>query len=258
MRKFGLLLFVLGFLTAVLAGCFEKGKIADPERVAEAVRAFDEENLELIPVEREKDWVLEGIRPVRFAVSEPDDELDLSLKEQISVYVFHSEEHRIAGLRDFYRQFTETGLPFPRIYGHKSIMLLYWTASAPDEPAKFGEILERVINRLAGEMVYFGAAHAAARVLELRPEFPEPGQTALLSMSIGGSAPGLTVEGVARTEVAPAPEAGEEAYIVALVKEWNASIGGEKVVSTWRYRVTRGGAELVESDDQDWRLELIK
>jgi|GEM_PF-3915339 len=306
MRRCGMLLLSLAFLTVLLSGCFgwAKGKIVDPKRVAEAVRAFEEENLRLEPIEREKEWILEGVKPVRYTLFEPSDELDESLREQLSIYVFKSEEHRIAGLEDFYCQTAALNMLFPRIYAYEEIMMFYWAAAALDETTRFGEALERVVNRLAGTTVYFNASHAVDRVLQLRPEFPKPGKTGTVTLSVGGPAPGLTVEGVTRTEVEPEvsanakaisgeepamaagtktetkteveaeaepkrmapatakPEADEgaeaEAYIVTLIKEWNAEIGGEKIISTWRYRVTRDKVELLESADQDWRLNVIK
>ncbi len=98
-------------------------------------------------------------------------------------------------------------------------------------------------------------AKAIAKVVEKHPGFPaEPGKVNRIEVPIGGRK-GNTAKVDLTTAVEPC---GRDSYIVTLTKNWNLSINGTPIVSTWKYKVNKGSVTLVESHDMDAAITIIK
>lgn len=84
--------------------------------------------------------------------------------------------------------------------------------------------------------------------------FPlQPGMTKVKESGVGKPGTTITVEWTTRASMS-APNQ----FIVTLVKDWNVRIGDRKVISRWTYEVDADAATLVESEDHDNRVALIK
>jgi len=101
------------------------------------------QQLLLTPASVEKEWVLNGIKPKSYKVKHIDEETDTSKLEQISIYLFDSEQRLEEGLNDFHKQTELIDMLYPRIYKIKNAMIFYWAHGNMDEHAKLGTYFEK-------------------------------------------------------------------------------------------------------------------
>ncbi|OPA73040.1 hypothetical protein BVG16_30700 [Paenibacillus selenitireducens] len=112
-------------------------------------KALQEEGLELMPVEESNnDWILNNMKSNRFTVGSPVENTDPTKLEQVSIYVFESENARKKGLEDFNKQKERYDMMLPRIYEAKNVMVFYWARAAMDKPAKYEQQFQKAINQL--------------------------------------------------------------------------------------------------------------
>lgn len=98
-------------------------------------------------------------------------------------------------------------------------------------------------------------AQAIAKVLQVMPAFPaEPGKTYSVETPIGGP-----FEHKARVNLTTTVEpSGTNSFVVTLTRNWNLTVNGTPVVSTWKYKVDKGSVTLLESHDLDIMVTIIK
>ncbi|WP_054023682.1 hypothetical protein [Bacillus sp. FJAT-28004] len=106
------------------------------------------QQLLLTPISLDKDWVLDGIKPSRYTVSLINKETDSTRLEQLSIYIFDSEQQIEEGLKDFQKQTEMINMLYPRIYKLKNAMIFYWAHSNMDEPAKLGSYFDKAVELL--------------------------------------------------------------------------------------------------------------
>lgn len=106
------------------------------------------------------------------------------------------------------------------------------------------------------ESIIRGRWLAAMRRLDpAGAEFPDWIGTREALVRAGGPAPGINVRCVMETACTPEPGGS---YLVILTRTWLITVSGEQPVSTWKYRVSGNSAELIEVDDQDGAIKIIK
>lgn len=110
--------------------------------------ALQAEGLELIPVEDGNDWLLNNNKPNNFTVGSPNENIDPTKLEEVSIYVFESEQARKKGLEDFNKQTEKYDMMFPRIYEADNVMVFYWAHADMDKPAKYEPHFQKAINKL--------------------------------------------------------------------------------------------------------------
>ncbi|MDF2926376.1 MAG: antirepressor regulating drug resistance protein [Paenibacillaceae bacterium] len=136
-----------------------------------------------------------------------------------------------------------------------------------------GELLAEQIGKARSYLQEIGRSDAPVTVSASRGETDSEGLRAINSVSMlnsgfpdwngtlemlvaaGGEAPGTTVRCILQSEYEKTAE-GE--YIVTLTKTWNLSVNGIQPVSFWKYKVAGEQAELVEKQDNDGSIRLIK
>ncbi|MDA8210293.1 MAG: hypothetical protein M0021_00195 [Clostridia bacterium] len=115
-----------------------------------------------------------------------------------------------------------------------------------DAPIYIGRREEKVDN---------GVGSAIYLVTLLRRDFPEWNGTREILVRTGGPDPGMNVRCVLETKCV---SDGNDEYTITLTKTWQIKINGKQPVSVWKYRVTGRRVELVESQDNDTMIKIIK
>lgn len=100
-----------------------------------------------------------------------------------------------------------------------------------------------------------GRRKAISLVTAIQRDFPHWEGSRELLYRTGGKAPGAIVRAVLQTECEPIPDGG---YQVTLTKEWQITVNGIQPKSYWIYRVVGDKMELIESQDQEYLIQLIK
>jgi len=127
----------------------EGKKIEEKLTLEDFTKALQVEGLELMPVERKSNnWILNNIKPNKFTVGSPIENTDPTRLEQVSVYVFESENARKEGLEDFNKQKEKYDMMLPRIYEAKNMMVFYWAHAVMNESAKYEKQFQKAISLL--------------------------------------------------------------------------------------------------------------
>ncbi len=93
-------------------------------------------------------------------------------------------------------------------------------------------------------------------VLERHPEFPHNvDDIKEIKVRTGGPAPGIIVGAELITEI---EKTKDNKYIVLLTKNWNVSFNGVNVQSYWKYQVDHNSVVLLDSNNNDYKIDLIK
>lgn len=93
-------------------------------------------------------------------------------------------------------------------------------------------------------------------LLKEKPDFPDkPGEVKTIEVRTGGPAPGIIVKAELTTQV---ERDGDNTYIITLTKEWKAMINGKQPISFWKYKVEPDNIVLIESEDNDAVISLIR
>ncbi|MGO4345929.1 hypothetical protein AB4Z45_10620 [Paenibacillus sp. MCAF9] len=106
------------------------------------------QQLLLAPIRPDKEWILDGIKPSRYTVSPINNEADSTRLEQVSIYIFNSEQQLEEGLKDFQKQTELINMLYPRIYKLNNAMIFYWAYGNMEEPAKLGSYFEKAVKLL--------------------------------------------------------------------------------------------------------------
>lgn len=106
------------------------------------------QQLLLTPISLDKDWILDGVKPHRYTVNHATKVNDSNRLEQLSIYIFNSEQQLEDGIIDFQKQTERFDMLYPRIYKLKNAMIFYWAHGNMDEPAKLGTYFENAIKLL--------------------------------------------------------------------------------------------------------------
>lgn len=112
-----------------------------------------------------------------------------------------------------------------------------------------------VMSRVAKERGDDQARKAIYLVAIMRREFPEWNGTREILVRTGGPHPGINVRCVLETNCI---SEGEGQYIITLTKTWDIKINGIQPKSFWKYKVTGERVELIEEQDQDDMIRIIK
>lgn len=96
---------------------------------------------------------------------------------------------------------------------------------------------------------------AIALVTNIRTFFPNWEGTTEILLGTGGKHPGAAIRALLETRCF---EVEEGVYEVLLTKTWQAEINGTQPISYWRYRVTGGRMELIEEENNDDSIKIIK
>lgn len=138
---------LLVIILVVLSGCLNKDKnVTEPLLTLEKVKAgLQSDGIEMFPIQISNDDLsLNKVKPDNFTVGRPLE--DVAQLEQISIYIFDSEDSRILGRKDFDRflEFSKLATT-PNVYGQKNILIIYWKNSSNN---KFGEQIDKVLTNL--------------------------------------------------------------------------------------------------------------
>jgi len=129
-------------------------QIIEPEVVASSLylnlieEELNNQQMLLTPIRPEKEWILDDIKPSRYTVSPINNETESTRLEQLSIYIFNSEQQLEEGLKDFQKQTELINMLYPRIYKIKNAMIFYWANSNMEEPAKLGSYFEKAVKLL--------------------------------------------------------------------------------------------------------------
>ncbi|WP_307397048.1 hypothetical protein [Paenibacillus anaericanus] len=99
-------------------------------------------------VEDGNDWLLNNNKSNNFTVDSPNENIDPTKLEQVSIYVFESEHARKKGLEDFNKQKEKYDMMIPRIYEAENVMVFYWALDDLDQPAKYEPQFQKAIKKL--------------------------------------------------------------------------------------------------------------
>ncbi|PKM89515.1 MAG: hypothetical protein CVU87_05035 [Firmicutes bacterium HGW-Firmicutes-12] len=100
-----------------------------------------------------------------------------------------------------------------------------------------------------------GARKAINLVTMLRQEFPDWDGTREILVNAGGKPPGMKIRCLLETECL---SVGEGEYSITLTKNWDITINGIQPLSYWKYKVTGESVELIEEQDNDDLIRIIK
>ncbi|OME78004.1 hypothetical protein BK120_25255 [Paenibacillus sp. FSL A5-0031] len=106
------------------------------------------QQLLLTPISPDKEWILDGIKPSRYTVSPINNEADSTRLEQVSIYIFNSEQQLEDGLKDFQKQTELINMLYPRIYKLNNAMIFYWAHGNMEETAKLGSYFDKAVKLL--------------------------------------------------------------------------------------------------------------
>ncbi|MDH7524471.1 MAG: hypothetical protein QHH10_04070 [Peptococcaceae bacterium] len=112
-----------------------------------------------------------------------------------------------------------------------------------------------VISHVAKERADEKASKAIYLVTIMRREFPEWNGTREILVNAGGNPPGIKIRCLLETDCI---SASEGQYLVTLTKTWGIKINGSQPVSYWKYKVTGERVELIEEQDKDDMIRIIK
>lgn len=105
--------------------------------VTEALQTSGLEIREVAQSETDRDWVLGGVKPNRFTVCLPNENVDPAKLERVSLYVFESENARVKGLEDFRKQTAMYDMMMPRMYEIQNVLIFYWSLADMDQTGKY-------------------------------------------------------------------------------------------------------------------------
>jgi hypothetical protein len=117
----------------------------DQTSIEEAMKAKGIRYVAQKPVQN---WQLAGVKPISYAVSSMREQPEPETSEEVSVYIFSSEQHRKNGLADFHKQTERYNMLYPRIYEKRNVLLLYWAKGDMNAPSKLGEKFTNAMNSL--------------------------------------------------------------------------------------------------------------
>ncbi|MDP4092673.1 MAG: hypothetical protein Q8920_04860 [Bacillota bacterium] len=121
--------------------------------------------------------------------------------------------------------------------------------------ANTGEVLETVSYSVPEDKQKdFGEVDAIAAVLSDHSDFPGTIGQKVVSVDTGGPK-GATCPVTMETK---AEKVDDETFTVTFIKTWGIKIGNTVPVSYWKYHVGRISAELVECQDNDKMIQIIK
>lgn len=109
---------------------------------------LNNQQLHLTPISPDKEWILDGIKPSRYTVSPINNESDSTRLEQVSIYIFNSEQQLEEGLNDFQKQTELINMLYPRIYKLNNAMIFYWAHDNMEESANLGSYFEKAVKLL--------------------------------------------------------------------------------------------------------------
>jgi hypothetical protein len=96
---------------------------------------------------------------------------------------------------------------------------------------------------------------AIYRVTEIRTGFPDWTGSREALVRTGGPYPGTNIRCIMETDVSKT-EKGE--YIVTVTRTWDIKINGTQPISVWKYRVAGDSVSLMEEQNMDHLISLIK
>lgn len=96
---------------------------------------------------------------------------------------------------------------------------------------------------------------AINQVIGMRRSFPEWIGSREILINVGGKYPGAKVRCFMETDISSNAD-GE--YIVTLTRTWDAEINGVKPISVWKYSVLGNHVTLIEEQNKDYMMTLIK
>lgn len=111
-------------------------------------KELSNQQLLLTPIRPDKEWILDGINPSRYTVSPINNEADSTRLEQVSIYIFKSEQQLEEGLKDFQKQTELINMLYPRIYKINNAMIFYWAHGNLEETAKLSSYFEKAVKLL--------------------------------------------------------------------------------------------------------------
>lgn len=127
---------------------------------------------------------------------------------------------------------------------------------------KAKKYLESIGRKTAPVVRYVDKRQSASGIGEefykihlMRHDFPDWEGTREILVRAGGPAPGTSVRVILETKV---EEISKGDYLFTLTKTWNIKINGKQPVSWWKYRVTGDNIKLMEYEDNDRMVNIIK
>ena len=96
---------------------------------------------------------------------------------------------------------------------------------------------------------------AIYRVTEIRTGFPDWTGSREALVRTGGPYPGTNIRCIMETDVSKT-EKGE--YIVTVTRTWDIKLNGTQPISVWKYRVAGDSVSLMEEQNMDHLISLIK
>ncbi|WP_138755451.1 hypothetical protein [Paenibacillus sinopodophylli] len=106
------------------------------------------EQIRLIPFEAEREWILNGTAPNRYTLEHATEEKNSEHAEQLSVYIFQSDEDLEAGLADFHKQTALMDMNYPVISRINNVMLFYWASPSSDTHAEMNALVQEAVEAL--------------------------------------------------------------------------------------------------------------
>lgn len=120
---------------------------------------------------------------------------------------------------------------------------------------KIGREADQVMPKVPRDKTDKEASAAIYLVTLMRHDFPDWNGSRDILVRTGGKAPGMTVRCTLQTQC---EKIGDEQYSIVLTKTWDIRINGVQPVSYWKYRVTGERVELLEEEDNDGSIKIIK
>lgn len=97
---------------------------------------------------------------------------------------------------------------------------------------------------------------ALTMVLERHPEFPSrPDESKEICVRTGGQYPGMLVKAKLTTTV---EKVNYLTYVITFAKEWQIKINGTQPISYWKYQFFQNDLSLIESQDNEGMINVIK
>ena len=112
-----------------------------------------------------------------------------------------------------------------------------------------------IMANIIREKLDDNTSHAIDLVTLMRNEFPNFKGTREILVRSGGPAPGIKIRCILGTDYI---DTGSGQYIVTLTKTWDIKINGVQPISYWKYKIKGQNVELIELQDNDYRIRMIK
>ncbi|WP_337103639.1 hypothetical protein [Paenibacillus sp. YIM B09110] len=117
--------------------------------VTDALQAAGLEIREVAQTESERDWILDHVKPTRYTVCLPTENIVPAKLERVSLYVFDSENARTKGLEDFRKQTAMYDMMMPRMYEIHNVMIFYWSHADMDQTGRYERYFESAVASLS-------------------------------------------------------------------------------------------------------------